>query len=84
MTRTAVVFRSGWIRRGITVARFAKIQAVRLRESPFDRRWGMAVVSVDTAGAGRDRVAIPFLARRTAGELHASLAAEAGRTEFKW
>jgi putative membrane protein len=83
-TRTAVVFRSGWIWRSITVAPFAKIQAVAIRESPFDRRWRMAAVEVDTAGTGGDRVAIPFLARETAGELHASLAVEAGRTEFKW
>ena len=84
MTATAVVFRSGWIWRSITVAPFAKIQAVALRESPFDRGWGMAAVEVDTAGTGGGRVTIPFLARETAGELHASLAVEASRTEFKW
>jgi putative membrane protein len=84
MTGNAVVVRRGWIWRSMTIARFAKVQAVALRESPFDRRWGMAGVKVDTAGAGADRVAIPFLARATACELHASLAVEASRTEFKW
>lgn len=29
-----------------------KIQSVSLRESPFDRRWKMASLSIDTAGAG--------------------------------
>ena len=56
-TGSAVLFRSGWIWRSITVAPFAKIQAVAVGESPFDHRWGMAAVKVDTAGTGRDRVA---------------------------
>ena len=83
-TGHVVVFRTGWIWRRITVARFAKIQAVTLRESPFDRRHRMAVVKVDTAGAGDDRVHIPFLARDIADGLYGRLAAEAARTEFKW
>ena len=44
----------------------------------------MAVVKVDTAGAGDDRVHIPFLARDIADGLYGRLAAEAARTEFKW
>jgi putative membrane protein len=82
----AVLFRSGWLWREITVARFNKIQAVTLKESPFDRRARMASVSVDTAGAGdaSHRVAIPYLARRTADDLYRCLAGEAARTAFRW
>jgi putative membrane protein len=29
-----------------------KIQSVSLRESPFDRRWKMASIAIDTSGAG--------------------------------
>jgi putative membrane protein len=82
----AVLFRSGWLWRELTVARFNKIQAVTLGESPFDRRARMASVAVDTAGAAdaSHRVAIPYLARSTADELYHRLAGEAARTAFKW
>lgn len=86
VTDEVVLFRSGWLRREITVARFAKIQAVALHESPFDRRTAMARVQVDTAGVGSasHRVDIPYLARETALRLHDLLAARAARTAFRW
>jgi putative membrane protein len=82
----AVLFRSGYLWRQITVARFNKIQAVTLSESPFDRRASMAGVRVDTAGAGdaSHRVDIPYLARLTADDLYRRLAGEAARTAFRW
>lgn len=82
----AVLFRSGWLWRELTIARFNKIQAVTLSESPFDRRTAMASVAVDTAGAAdaSHRVAIPYLARPTADELYNRLSDEAARTAFKW
>ncbi len=81
-----VAFRSGWIWRGMTVARIAKIQAVAWRESPFDRRAAMARVRVDTAGASERsiRVDIPYLPLDVARELHRRLAAAAGVSEFRW
>ena len=85
-TDDLVVFRSGWLWRITTVARVAKIQAVTLRESPFDRRSAMARVRVDTAG-GRDpshRVDIPYLPHAIARDLHRRLALGAAETEFKW
>ena len=74
----AVLFRSGWLWREFTVARFNKIQAVNARRVPFDRRARMASVAVDTAGAAdaSHRVAIPYLARQTADELYRRLAAK--------
>ena len=59
----AVLFRTGWIWRHLTVARFSKVQAVSMTQSPFDRRHRMASVRVDTAGAGdaSHRVDIPYL-----------------------
>ena len=82
----AVLFRSGWIRRHLTLARFSKVQSVTMTQSPFDRRHRMASVRVDTAGAGdtAHRVAIPYLRLETATELAGQLAAAAARTEFRW
>jgi putative membrane protein len=85
-TDDLVAFRSGWLWRTLTIAPTAKVQAVALRESPFDRRWAMARLRVDTAGASEasHRVDIPYLPRHTAYHLHHQLATEAAVTDFRW
>ena len=85
-TANAVWYRSGWIWRQMSVARFAKIQVVAMHESPFDRRTHMRRVRVDTAGAGdaSHHIHIPYLPRETAVDLYDALAASAGGTAFKW
>jgi putative membrane protein len=82
----AILFRSGYLWRHVTIARFTKIQAVTLGESPFDRRARMARVRVDTAGASdaSHRVDVPYLARETATRLFELLAGQAARTAFRW
>ena len=82
----AVVFRTGWLWRRLTLARFSKVQVVTRVESPFDRRTGMARVKVDTAGAATNEhtIDIPFLASDTATSLAATLAARAAETAFRW
>ena len=82
----AVVFKSGWFWRRVTVARFSKIQVVMRLESPFDRRTGMAMVKVDTAGAANAEhsVAIPFLPAETATALASTLDDRAAETAFRW
>lgn len=86
VTDHAVLFRSGWLWRKMTVAPFVKIQAVAVHESPFDRRAAMASVKVDTAGAGETShgVDIPYLPRETALGLRDLLARQAARTAFHW
>lgn len=86
VTEDAVLFRSGWLWRHVSVAPFVKIQAVAIHESPFDRRAAMARVRVDTAGAGdwSHRVDIPYLPRDTARELFTLLEARAASTELRW
>lgn len=86
VTDSAVLFRSGWLWRKVSVAPFAKIQAVAVHESPFDRRAAMARVKVDTAGAGdaSHGVDIPYLPRETALGLRDLLAAQAAQTAFRW
>jgi putative membrane protein len=83
---TGIFFRSGWVWRRRTVAPVAKIQAVSVLESPFDRRLAMARVAVDTAGTSGDehRILVPYLPRSTADALAAELAARAGQTTFRW
>ncbi|MDH3734847.1 MAG: PH domain-containing protein [Gemmatimonadota bacterium] len=86
VTNGAVLFKSGWLWRRISVARFAKIQTVSVRQTPFDRRRRMARLRVDTAGAGSGShgVHIPYLPDGRAWELNEALTAEAARTAFKW
>jgi putative membrane protein len=86
ITDNAVAFRSGWMWRFATVAPLAKVQAVSMHESPFDRRYGMASVLVDTAG-GHDaphRVRIPYLPREIARSLCDRLVASTASTAFRW
>ncbi|GHC11479.1 PH domain-containing protein [Thermomonas carbonis] len=46
-----VAWRSGWLSKTWNFAEIGKIQAVRLAQSPLDRRLGMASLLLDTAGA---------------------------------
>jgi putative membrane protein len=47
-----VIFETGCLNRKTTFTFFEKLQAIRLEQSPFDRRWKMAQLTIDTAGAG--------------------------------
>ena len=51
-TAFVVVYRSGILTRKISLTFFEKIQSTAIAQTPFDRRWGMATLSVDTAAAG--------------------------------
>lgn len=86
LTDEWVLYRSGWLWRNVSMARHSKIQALRAAESPFDRRWGMAHLRVDTAGAGKSahRIHIPYLPNGTALDLFRRLEVQAARTAFRW
>ena len=60
-----VVYRSGLFTKKTSVTFFEKIQTVRIDETPFDRRWNMASLCVDTAAAGPadHRIHIHYLTR---------------------
>jgi putative membrane protein len=47
-----VAFRSGVLTKKLSLTFFNRIQTIRLDQSPFDRRWKMATLSIDTAAAG--------------------------------
>ncbi len=81
-----VAVRTGAWTRIVRAARHARVQAVSLVESPFDRRARMATLVVDTAVAGRGahRIRLPYLEEEEAYALHARLSSEAGETAFVW
>jgi putative membrane protein len=85
-TEDALVLRSGWLWRQVTIVPAAKIQVVGRVESPFDRRAVMAGIRVDTAGSGATahRITIPYLARETAEGLYERLASRTAQTAFRW
>ncbi len=62
-TSFGVAFRSGLLTRKMSLTFFDRLQTLSLKQSPFDRRWKMATIAVDTAAAGpADHVInIPFL-----------------------
>jgi putative membrane protein len=70
-----LLFRSGAWARHVSLVRTSRVQVVSLIRSPFDRRWGMARVHVDTAGAagGGHHVRIPWLTDGVAEALYARL-----------
>lgn len=47
-----VIFRSGVFTRKTSITFFEKVQGASISQSPFDRRWGMRTLTVDTAAAG--------------------------------
>ncbi len=61
--KNCVVYRSGVFIRKTSVTFFEKIQTLRVDQTPFDRRWKMARLSIDTAAAGPadHRIQVPYL-----------------------
>ncbi len=51
-TDWGVAYRSGVLTRKLSFAFYDRMQTISFNQSPFDRRWNMATVSVDTAAAG--------------------------------
>jgi len=51
-TEWGLIFRSGTWNHKCSMTFFEKIQSVSYSQSPFDRRWHMANLSIDTAAAG--------------------------------
>ena len=73
-----MAYRSGVLTRCVSATFPDKVQVVSVRQTPFDRRYRMASLRVDTAGAGPadHHVRIPFLMSDTARGLAAELVRE--------
>ena len=70
-----IAVREGWIKKHWRFAEVRKIQAVFIKQSPFDRNHGMATVFCDTVNAGsfEPPLAIRYLPFDDAVTLHAQL-----------
>jgi putative membrane protein len=76
-----IAVREGWIGKTWRFAEVRKLQAVYVKQSPFDRRHGMATVFCDTVNAGmlEPPLAIPYLPFEEAKALQQRLAREISR-----
>ena len=73
-TDWGLVYRSGTWERKTSITFFDRLQSVALNQSPFDRRWGMATLKVDTAASGpaNHRIEVEYMdADRANSELRA-------------
>ena len=63
-----VVYRSGVLTHKTGITFFEKIQTLEVSQTPFDKRWGMATLTVDTAAAGPadHRIDISYLSEEFA------------------
>jgi putative membrane protein len=70
-----VAYRHGWLQREWRFAESSKLQSIELAQSPLDRRFGMASLRFDTAGATafESMFAIDYLPEDTARALYADL-----------
>ena len=86
LTRSAVLVRDGLWTHVVQAVRHKKIQSIRVVETPFDRRHGMASLRIDTAGGGQSvaRFRVPYLDRREALRLLEELRGRAARHDFRW
>ena len=79
-------YRSGWFMRQTTFTPLHKVQTVGVSESPFDRRHGMAGLTVDTAGmdAAPHPLVVPYLGQGQAHVLAGQVAAGAMESPLTW
>jgi uncharacterized protein len=63
-----IMYRSGWIIRTVAVCPFNRIQHCNMKSGPLERNYGLASVTVYTAGAGSD-LRIPGLPETTAASV---------------
>lgn len=81
-----VAFRDGVIFTKCTFVRLPKTQTIAVKESPFDRRHGMASLEVDTAGAmvGAHHINIPYLDLSVAIAIKDRISDNIKGTRFNW
>lgn len=81
-----VAVREGWWSRHWRFAELDKLQALRLTRSPLDRRFGMATLHLDTAGAGSltPPLRMRYLPDAEAEALYRRLAREIARRPLRW
>jgi putative membrane protein len=86
VTDRALFWRSGWLDRKLSFAEIGKLQGLRLLQSPFDRRHGMASLVADTAGANPmgHRLELHYLPEAAARALYERLGAQLAHSTLRW
>ncbi|HWS77954.1 MAG TPA: PH domain-containing protein [Thermomonas sp.] len=81
-----VAWRSGWLSKRWNFAELHKVQALRLSQSPIDRRLGMASLLLDTAGASPFGAPLHLrhLPLAAAQALSARLGSQLARRRLQW
>ncbi len=81
-----VAFKSGVLFHHQSFVRLAKIQTIKVTQTPFDRRHGMARLSVDTAGAALNshRIHVIYLDKDVALALQEELIRKVRGLRFEW
>lgn len=80
-----LIYRSGWWKRELSLVRHDKIQVVETETSPFDRRWSMGHLRVDTAGRSSfEGFEIGYLEASVAEHLAGELTRLAEGETFRW
>lgn len=81
-----VTVRGGWWTRWWRFAEIDKLQALRLSQSPLDRRCGTATLLLDTAGAFGDgpRLKLRLVPFAQARALHDQLSATLAQRRLRW
>ena len=85
-TGHGIAFRTGVLTRNTSITLFSRVQTAGIDQTPFDRRWDMATLDVDTAGAGTagHRISIRDLPREIADRLRMTISAKAEAAGFRW
>lgn len=66
-----VLYRTGWIIRSLHVCPFNRIQHCTVHSGPLERRFGLASISLFTAGSDGSDLTIPGLTEQKAADLRA-------------
>ncbi len=64
-----VLYQKGWMVRRLKVCPFNRIQNCTVQQGPLERKWGLATLTLFTAGAGGADMRIPGLMHMQATEL---------------
>lgn len=85
-TDWGILFRGGILYQKCSITFADRIQSVEYRQSPFERRWGMATLSLDTAAAGpaEHQITIELLDGEFAEKEFYDLARVASYNRFHW
>jgi putative membrane protein len=85
-TEWGIAYQSGIFNRKLSFSFYDRIQGIQLSQSPFDRRWRMATLAVDTAAAGpaEHAIAVRYLDQEFAIRQFDELQAAAAHHRPTW